>query len=267
MAASPLGGEDVDHAVIGDIDLDARGFNDALDDFAAGSDEFADFVGRDLGGVDARSVLRKFGARLVDGGNHGVEDFKTAFASLLESFFHDLGGDVGNLDVHLQGSDAMLGARHFEVHVAVVIFGAGDVGENRILVAFHHQAHGDTGYRSGDRHTGIHQRQGAAANAGHGTGAVRFENVAHHTQRVGEDLLIWDNGGDSAFRESTVADFATAGAAHEAHFADAEGREVVVQHEALGGFGEVEHFNALFVVFGAKGGGDQRLRFTTSEDG
>ena len=43
-------------------------------------------------------------------------------------------------------------------------------------------------------------------------------------------------------------------------------REVVVQHEALLGFA-FEDFEALHVVAGAQGGGDQRLGFAAGEDG
>ena len=64
-----------------------------------------------------------------------------------------------------------------------------------------------------------------------------------------------------------MADFAAAGAAHEADFADAERREVVVQHEALGGLARLEQFDALLVVLGAEGDRDQRLRFAAGEEG
>jgi len=57
-----------------------------------------------------------------------------------------------------------------------------------------------------------------------------------------------------------VADFTTTRAAHEAHFADAERREIVVQHEALEVFAGFEQFNALFVVFCTERDCDQCLR-------
>ena len=59
-------------------------------------------------------------------------------------------------------------AGHLEVHVAVVIFGAGDVGEDGVLLAFDHQAHRDS--RAGElkRHARVHQRERAAADRGHG---------------------------------------------------------------------------------------------------
>ena len=72
---------------------------------------------------------------------------------------------------------------------------------------------------------------------------------------------------DGAFGQSAVPDFAAARSAHEAHFADAERREVVMQHEFLRGFGEIEHFDALFVVLGAERGGNEGLRFAAREDG
>src|ERR1019366_5443306 len=54
--------------------------------------------------------------------------------------------------------------------------------------------------------------------------------------------------------------------AQECDFADREGREVVVQHEALLGFA-LEGLQALHVFAGAKCGRDQRLRLTTGKDG
>ena len=51
--------------------------------------------------------------------------------------------DAADLDIHLQRGDSLPRAGNFEIHVAVVIFGAGDVGEDRVLIAFDHQTHGD----------------------------------------------------------------------------------------------------------------------------
>ena len=141
-------------------------------------------------GEDARSVLREVLAGFGQHGDHLVEDEQAAAARLFERFLHDGGGDVRHLDVHLQGGDAFLGAGDLEVHVAVVIFGAGDVGEDGVVVAFLHQAHGDARHRSRNRHTGIHQRQGGAADRGHRARAVRLENVADHAEGVGESPFL-----------------------------------------------------------------------------
>ena len=54
-------------------------------------------------------------------------------------------------------------------------------------------------------------------------------------------------------------------AAHEAHFAHRERREVVVQHKALRKNGRIQQLNPLLVVFGAKGRRDQSLRLTARE--
>ena len=52
-----------------------------------------------------------------------------------------------------------LGARDLEVHVAVMVFGTGDVGQDRVSIAFHHQAHRNARDRLLDRHAGVHQAQ------------------------------------------------------------------------------------------------------------
>ena len=125
-------------------------------------------------------------ARLADHLVHLAEDVQPAAARLLERFLHQRRGDVRDLDVHLEGGDAVFGAGDLEIHVAVVIFGARDVGQDGVLVAFLHQAHRHAADRSRDRHAGIHQREAGAADGGHGAGTVRFQNVADHAQRVGE---------------------------------------------------------------------------------
>ena len=58
---------------------------------------------------------------------HHTQNVQAAFPCLLECFCHDLRIDAADLDVHLQGCNAFLGSGDFEVHIAVVIFGAGDV--------------------------------------------------------------------------------------------------------------------------------------------
>ena len=50
--------------------------------------------------------------------------------SLLQCFGHDLRSDPLDLDIHLQGGDAILGAGDFEVHVAEMIFQALDIGQD-----------------------------------------------------------------------------------------------------------------------------------------
>ncbi len=62
---------------------------------------------------------------------------------LIERDAHDLFGDAGDLDVHLQRGDAVGGARNLEVHVAEVIFIAEDVGQDGEVVTFLDQTHRD----------------------------------------------------------------------------------------------------------------------------
>ena len=61
---------------------------------------------------------------------------------------HDLLGDRGDLDVHLQRGDALVGAGDLEVHVAEMILVAEDVGQHGEAVALLDQAHGDAGHRA-----------------------------------------------------------------------------------------------------------------------
>ena len=66
---------------------------------------------------------------------HLAEDVQPAVLGLAECDPHDLFGDAGDLDVHLQRGHAALGAGHLEVHVAEMVLVAEDVGEHRIALA------------------------------------------------------------------------------------------------------------------------------------
>ena len=74
---------------------------------------------------------------------------------------HDVDGDAADLDVHLQRRDPLLGAGDLEVHVAVVILAAHDVGEDADLVAFLDESHRDARHRRLERHARVHERHEA----------------------------------------------------------------------------------------------------------
>ncbi len=116
------------------------------------------------------------------------------------------------------------------------------------------------------RHARVHHRQRAAADRGHRRRSVRFENVGHDANRVGERFLRRKHRQQRALRERAVTDFAAAGAAHELHFADRERREVVVQHEAAVDLA-FDRLDLLLIVRGAERHGDERLRLAAREHG
>ena len=140
LQAFAVAGSNVHAASVVDVDLDAGDFDDAANRLAARSDQVADLVGRNLQGVDLWCVLgllfRSTALRCV----HLVQQEQAAMASLFKGLTHDLAGDTADLDVHLQSSDALARSGYLEVHVAVVIFCACDVGQDGILFAFLHQA-------------------------------------------------------------------------------------------------------------------------------
>ena len=167
------------------------------------------------------------------------EDVHAAVASLHEGFFEDFVAEAVALDVHLCGGDAVACAGHLEVHVAEVVFVAEDVAEDGVLGAFGvgDEAHGDAADGFLHLHAGVEEGECAGAYGGHRRGAVRFEDVAHHAHHVGE--VVGEHALEGAVGEVAVAYFTTAYAAHGLGFAGGEGREVVVEEEALAAL--VEH--------------------------
>src|SRR5215217_8238806 len=218
---------DLDRAVVFDVDLGAGLFDDLADHLAAGADHFTDLVGRDLHRLDAGSELADFGTRSGDGIGHLAQDVDTTTLGLLERDLHDLLGDAGDLDVHLERGDADFGTSHLEVHVAEVVFITQDVGQHGELLAFQDQAHGNASDRAGQRHAGIHQCERGAADGCHRGGAVGFGDLGHDTDRVGELFDRRTDRVDGAPCELAMADFATTRATHAASFTHRIGREVV----------------------------------------
>jgi len=108
---------------------------------------------------DARRVRAELRARLRKHSEHLVEHEQPRLASLLERLREDLVRQPLDLDVHLKGGDAVLRARHLEVHVAEVVLDALDVGEHGELALAGHQTHCDTGDGRLDRHARVHQRK------------------------------------------------------------------------------------------------------------
>src|SRR4029077_18648790 len=138
-----VGGGDLNGAVILAYALGAGLLDDLADHLAAGADHFADLVGGDLEGLDARRVFAELGARGGQGFRHFTQDVDAPFLGLAERDLHDLLGNAGDLDVHLQRGDADIGAGDLEVHVAEMILVTEDVRQHREARPFQNEAHGD----------------------------------------------------------------------------------------------------------------------------
>src|SRR5580700_2892343 len=267
IAASAAGREDVYCTVFEDVDFDAGGFDDGLDLLAARTDQVTDLVLRNLQLEEARSVRGNLRACFAEGLLHGVENFKAGFFRLGQGFAHHADAYAQDLDVHLECGDAGPCASHLEVHVAVMIFSAGDIREDRILfIIADNKSHGDTCARRFQRNASIHKSQRAAANGGHRGRTVGFENVGNEAHGVGKIRLGRKQVDERALRESAVADFAATGAAQELHFADAERWEVVMQHEAIELVLLEEQVQALHVFLGTEGERGESLRFAAGEE-
>src|SRR5216683_1225227 len=268
IAAGSAGGENVHGAVFENVDFDASSFDDRPDLLAARPDEVADFVLRDFQLEETRGVRGNRGARLAERFLHGVENLEAGFFRLREGFAHHPDGDAKDLDVHLQRGDTRASAGDFEVHIAVVVFGSGNVREDGVfLVVTNDEPHGDARAGSLQRDARVHEGERSAAHGGHGRGTIGFQNVGNEAHGVGKIRFRRKQVHKRALRQGAVADFAAARATQEFHFADAERREVVVQHEAVELVLLEEQVEALHVFLGAEGQSGQRLRFAAGKEG
>ena len=246
-------------AVLLHIDLAVAGGADVLDDLAALTDHVLDLVGGDhhaehLGSPAAQLLTGLCDHRLDD----LVQDVQAALAALLKGLGNDIVSQAVDLDVHLDGSDALAGAAHLEVHIAVEILHTLNVQHGHPAVALGDQAAGDASNRCLDGHTGIHQGQGGTADRSLRGGAVGAQDLRDTADGVGELLQRGQHGHQSTLGQSAVADLAAAGAAGCAGLAHGVRREVVVVDITLGLLvGQVIH--ELVVLGAAQGAGGQHL--------
>src|SRR4051812_19203594 len=257
---------DQDLALVVDVDLGLELVLQGTDRLAALADEQADLVRVGLDGEGPRRVGRELGPRLGDRVAHLAEDRQARVLRLRQRVAQDLEGHAGDLDVHLEGGDAVLGAGDLEVHVAEVVLDAGDVGEDGVVVALLDEPHRDARDRLADRHAGVHQGQRGAAHRRHRRRAVGLEDVRHDADRVREVLGARDHRDERALGERPVADVTALRAAHEAGLAHRERREVVVVPVELLRL-EPEGVEAHLLLQRAERGDGQRLRLAAGEEG
>src|SRR6185312_6286243 len=150
-------GEDVHLAVVHYVNLHAGRFDDRADFLSARPYQVANFVRGNREHVQVRSVGGNLRASCGDRSRHDIEDFEAGFASLFEGLAHDGDCDASDFDVHLKRGDSLPRAGDLEVHIAVMIFGASDIGKNCVLIVFDHQAHRDSGAGRFERDAGVHQ--------------------------------------------------------------------------------------------------------------
>jgi hypothetical protein len=129
-AFSPDTACDLDGPIVFDVDLGRGLFLDLADHRSTLADDLADLLGVDLDRGDARREVAHVRAGLGHDRGHLVEDLEAGRQGLLETVADDRLVDALDLDVHLQGGDAVPRAGHLEVHVTDRVLLAEDVGQD-----------------------------------------------------------------------------------------------------------------------------------------
>src|SRR4051794_36728235 len=265
VALLARGGVDADVALVVDVDLRLVLVGEPADGLPALADEQADLVRVDLDGRDPGGVLRELLVRRGDHLGHLAEDVRAGLEGLLQRVTEDVEGDARDLDVHLEGGDALGGAGDLEVHVAEVVLHARDVREDDVVVALLDQAHRDARHGALDRHARVHEGQRGAADGRHRGRPVGLEDVRHDTDRVRELVGRRDHRHQGPLGKRAVADVAALRPAHEPGLPDGEGREVVVVPVELLGL-EPEAVEPHLLARGAEGGDGERLGLAAREE-
>src|SRR6056297_335001 len=259
-------GVDLHVAVIIQIDGGAGFVTDRADNRAALTDNVTDLLRVDLDGGDARRAGRQFGTGGRNDLVHLAQDVQTRCVCLLKRKLHDLVGDAVDLDIHLQGGYALLSTGNLEIHIAQVIFVTQDVSQDRELVAFFDQTHGNTGYRRLDGYTGVHQCQAGATDRSHGAGTVGFSDLGNRTDGVGELFNRRHDRQNTTLGQATVTNFAATRCANTTSFTYGVRREVVVEQERILTLA-FQRINDLHIAGGTQRGGHDGLGLATGKQG
>ncbi|CCZ19729.1 putative uncharacterized protein [Candidatus Apopatosoma intestinale] len=157
--------ENINRAVILDINLSACLGNNLLDYLAAGTDDIANLIGIYLHCYHLGSILAHF----LSGSGNSLEDnfiydIISALVSLCESLPDYFRCKTVNLQIHLNGGDTLVCAGNLEVHIAVEIFETLNINHRipRAVLCCDKTA-GNAGYRSLYRNTRIHECECRAA--------------------------------------------------------------------------------------------------------
>ena len=186
----------MDGTVVVDVDLRSRLILDAANGLAAWANDGTDLIGVDLNRLDARRERRKVDMWLRQRLEHLIHNEHAAFFGLRHRLRQDFGSETLDLDVHLKRCHTVRRAGDLEVHVTHGVFESLNIGENRIFAEgraiFGDQAHGHTGDRRLDRHTGVHQAERAAAGGSHGGRSIGAEHLGDDANGVRELLPYWE---------------------------------------------------------------------------
>src|SRR6266851_808957 len=222
----------IDPTRIVDIDLHASRIDDPANHLATGPNQVTNLVCWNLNGMNARCKLRLLFARIRDDPIHRIQKEQPALSRLLQSLAHDLRSDAHDLDIHLQRSNSLTRTGNLEVHVAIVIFRAGDVRQDGIVFALLHQTHRNTCDRALDRNARLHQGKRRTAHRSHRRRSIRLQNVRNNPQRIRRLIFRRQNGLDCPRRQRAMTDLATTHATHTSNLTNRKRRKVIVQHEA-----------------------------------
>ena len=228
-------GRDAHRTVVLDIDLGARLCNDGVDDLALLADDVADLLRVDLEGDDTGRVLGEFGRDFGHALQHLAKNELSALVCLLDRSVHDLFGDALDLDIHLNGGDALHRACDLEVHVAEEVLKPLDIRHDaefaRCLVL--DEPHRNARDGRLDRNARVHERHGRTADGSHRGRTVGGEDIVDHADGIGELLLRGKHGNERTLGKGAVPDLAAARAADRLRLARAVAGEVVLVHIAL----------------------------------
>ena len=265
FAIFAVGGGDAHRAVLFDVDLGVGVGGDLLDHRAALANDVADLLRVDGEADHLGRIGGELGTGLPDAGQHHfVQDLHAGGPGLFKRLLDDLQRQAVALDIHLDGGNALFGARHFEIHIAEEIFDALDIGKGDMAVAFHHQAAGNAGHRRFDGHAGIHQGQGGAAHAALAGGTVGRQHFRHQAEGIGELFRRGDHRLQRTLGQSAVPDLPAARGTGGLGFAHRITGEVILVHVALFRL-FVNGVQLLGIPQGAQRAGGQHLGLAPGE--
>ena len=92
---------DFNNAIVGNINFGIGLFGNFTDNLTAGTDNFADFVNRNLNCDNARCTVRNMRTRFGNSLGHLAQNMNASFMRLSQSRLHNFLGNGSNFNIHL----------------------------------------------------------------------------------------------------------------------------------------------------------------------
>ena len=259
---------DCHSTIIGNINLNTRLINNLVDDLTLGADNITNLLRINHNLLNLRCIFTNFLTWFSNGwSQHFIDNIFSRLFCPANSFFNNRTSQTVNLDIHLNGSDTVMGTGYFKVHIAKEVFKALNICQYNIVVICisGNKSGRNTSHLFFNRNTSRHQGHGRCTDTCLGCGTIRFKGFGNRTNRIWELFHARKYRDQSFFSQGTMTDFTTSRSSGRFCFTNRIGREIIMVHITFGCHIYINAVNTLCLRHWSQCGYCTNLSLSTGE--